>query len=147
MLASRPHPVFPSPLIPTQGASCPPLTGKRAAGFLEKLRHSQERDAVVVSTFVPANAVVVARNSGKAASRRGRAGSIRQRGKSALARKRAGKWTEGDRDLAERELAMVIVEGQQVWFGAKSNRESGRENACYVWALRVTYPLESVHRA
>lgn len=31
-----------------------------------------------------------------------------------VARKRARKWTDGERDLAEQEMAMVIVERQQV---------------------------------
>lgn len=31
-----------------------------------------------------------------------------------MARKRAGKWNDDDRDLAERELAAVVVEKQKV---------------------------------
>lgn len=33
-----------------------------------------------------------------------------------MARKRAGKWIDEDRDLAERELAAVVVDRQKVRF-------------------------------
>ena len=37
-----------------------------------------------------------------------------QKRRAMKARKRAGKWTDRDRDLAEREMAVVIVERQKV---------------------------------
>lgn len=45
--------------------------------------------------------------------RRGGGGREREKQITTM-RKRRGKWTEGDQDLAERELAVVIVERQQV---------------------------------
>lgn len=83
-----------------QGASCPPLTGKRASALLEKMRysHGSAEAAAGGELFVEA--------------RKSRVGQSIPR--KAVARKRAKKWTKGDRDLAEKELALVIIEGQQV---------------------------------
>lgn len=59
-------------------------------------------------------AVPRARVLQRGGSRKGRGGAGTRGHKAILARKCAGKWTDGDRDLAEREMAVVIVERQQV---------------------------------
>lgn len=78
---------------------------------MEKIRYSQgpEEAAVGGELFVEARKLRVGESM---SGRRNNGG--RQHGKTAVARKKAKKWTKEDRDLAEKELAFVILEGQQV---------------------------------
>ncbi|CAM9963047.1 unnamed protein product [Ectocarpus sp. 8 AP-2014] len=118
-----------------QGASHPPLTGKRVARFLEGMERSSEREPLPASAaFVAPSAAGTSSNAvntllGKGSSNRqatgvprrsdrGRSGaaSVRSRGRgrrAKMARKRVGKWNDEDRDLAELEMAGLIIQEQQ----------------------------------
>eukprot|EP00903_Cladosiphon_okamuranus_P008297 g7983.t1 len=117
-----------------QGASHPPLTGKRVTRFLEDMeRSSSSKAQPPVTTGAVAAAATAAGTSqnaanmlllgneahsqsptGGGASKRGVPAKQQRQGRRAkMARKRTGRWNDDDRDLAERELAAVVVERQK----------------------------------
>lgn len=102
-----------------QGASRPPLIGKRASRFLDTMKRVQESQAVVMNSLagrVPLDGMGPGKTrkawtgSGSSAMQK----EDRRWRKHNMGRRRVEKWTVLDRDLAEHELAAVIVEQQQV---------------------------------
>lgn len=109
-----------------QGASHPPLTGKRATDLLENMRRftipggtATTPGGTAAGTAMSGAAHLIhassaTRGGGGATSTKSAGSKGSQRRRAMKARKRAGKWTDSDRDLAEREMAVVIVERQKV---------------------------------
>ena len=108
-----PYTVFPCPL---QGASHPPLTGKRATDLLENMRRFTPPAGTAAETASSGAAHLLCASNLRGGTPTKATVSSRgaQKRRAIKARKRAGKWTDRDRDLAEREMAVVIVERQKV---------------------------------
>lgn len=95
------------------------MTGKRAAEFLDTMNRLQTCSAArgAVQRAMTSVAEPHLEDNGTRWGRRGGKVNRRKRDKATAVvavRKRAAKWTEDERDLAERELAAAIVERQQV---------------------------------